>query len=112
MVPTAKPETLNQRSQIENNTFLVTGGAGFIGSHIVEFLLNNKAKKVRVLDSLITGDINNIKTFESFPNFEFIQGDIKNPADCEKACIGIDYISHQAALGSVPRSIENPLATH
>ena len=111
-MPTAKPETLNQRSQIENNTFLVTGGAGFIGSHIVEFLLNNKAKKVRVLDSLITGDINNIKTFESFPNFEFIQGDIKNPADCEKACIGIDYISHQAALGSVPRSIENPLATH
>jgi UDP-N-acetylglucosamine 4-epimerase len=91
---------------------LVTGGAGFIGSHIVEFLLNNKAKKVRVLDSLITGDINNIKPFFSFPNFEFIQGDITKPADCEKACLGIDYISHQAALGSVPRSIENPLATH
>lgn len=100
------------KSQIENNVFLVTGGAGFIGSHIVEFLLNNNAKKVRVLDSLITGDINNIKPFQSFPNFEFIQGDITKPADCEKACIGVDYISHQAALGSVPRSIENPLATH
>lgn len=98
--------------KIEHNSFLVTGGAGFIGSHIVEFLLNNKAKKVRVLDSLITGDINNIKTFLSAANFEFIQGDITNPADCEKACSGIDYISHQAALGSVPRSIENPLATH
>jgi len=100
------------RNQIENSTFLVTGGAGFIGSHIVEFLLNNNAKKVRVLDSLITGDINNIKPFQSSPNFEFIQGDITKPADCEKACLSIDYISHQAALGSVPRSIENPLATH
>ncbi len=100
------------QNQIANNTFLVTGGAGFIGSHIVEFLLNNKAKKVKVLDSLITGDINNIKPFLPLPNFEFIQGDITKPADCEKACIGVDYISHQAALGSVPRSIENPLATH
>jgi UDP-N-acetylglucosamine 4-epimerase len=103
---------LNYKSQIENNVFLVTGGAGFIGSHIVEYLLNNKAKKVRVLDSLITGDINNIEPFRSNPDFEFMQGDITKPADCEKACIGIDYISHQAALGSVPRSIENPLATH
>ena len=100
------------KQQIQNNTFLVTGGAGFIGSHIVEFLLNNKAKKVRVLDNLITGSINNIKPFLSSPNFEFIQGDITKPADCERACLGIDYISHQAALGSVPRSIENPLATH
>jgi UDP-N-acetylglucosamine 4-epimerase len=100
------------KSQIESNVFLVTGGAGFIGSHIVEFLLKNNAKKVRVLDSLITGDINNIEPFRSNPNFEFMQGDITKPADCEKACIGIDYISHQAALGSVPRSIENPLATH
>ncbi len=100
------------KSQIENNTFLVTGGAGFIGSHIVEFLLNNNAKKVRVLDSLVTGDIKNIEPFRSRSNFEFLQGDITKPADCEKACIGVDYISHQAALGSVPRSIENPQATH
>lgn len=103
---------MHNKSQIENNTFLVTGGAGFIGSHIVEFLLSNGAKKVRVLDSLITGNIDNIKPFQSYPNFEFVQGDITKPSNCEKACIGIDYISHQAALGSVPRSIENPLATH
>lgn len=103
---------MNYKSQIESNIFLVTGGAGFIGSHIVEFLLNNGAKKVRVLDSLITGNIENIKPFQSNPNFEFIQGDVTKPSDCEKACIGVDYISHQAALGSVPRSIENPLATH
>lgn len=90
----------------------MTGGAGFIGSHIVEFLLNNGAKKVRVLDSLITGNVENIKPFQALANFEFFQGDITKPADCEKACIGIDYITHQAALGSVPRSIENPLATH
>jgi UDP-N-acetylglucosamine/UDP-N-acetylgalactosamine 4-epimerase len=101
-----------KKNEISNNTFLVTGGAGFIGSHIVEFLLNNNAKKVRVLDSLITGDIKNIRSFESHSNFEFMQGDITKPADCEKACLSIDYISHQAALGSVPRSIENPLATH
>lgn len=103
---------LNIDIEIKNSAFLVTGGAGFIGSHIVEYLLNHNAKKVRVLDNLITGDINNIKSFESYPNFEFLQGDITRPADCERACIGIDYISHQAALGSVPRSIENPLATH
>jgi UDP-N-acetylglucosamine 4-epimerase len=100
------------KSQISNSSFLITGGAGFIGSHIVEFLLNNKAKKVRVLDSLVTGNIANLEPFQSNPNFEFLQGDITNPADCEKACLSIDYISHQAALGSVPRSIENPLATH
>ncbi len=101
-----------KNNQIENSTFLVTGGAGFIGSHIAEFLLNNKAKKVRVLDNLTTGYLENIKPFLSLSNFEFTEGDITNPVDCEKACIGIDYVSHQAALGSVPRSIENPLATH
>ena len=104
--------TVLKNNQIENNTFLVTGGAGFIGSHIAEYLLNNKAKKVGVLDNLATGFLENIKPFLSLPNFEFIEGDITNPTDCEKACMGIDYVSHQAALGSVPRSIENPLATH
>ena len=101
-----------KKEQIQNNTFLVTGGAGFIGSHIVEFLLNNNAKKVRVLDNLATGNIDNVEPFRSYPDFEFTEGDITRPSDCEKACLGIDYISHQAALGSVPRSIENPLATH
>lgn len=99
-------------NQLANNTFLITGGAGFIGSHVVENLLKNGAKLVRVLDNLATGDHKNIEPFLSFPNFEFIKGDITNPEYCDEACRGINYVSHQAALGSVPRSIENPLATH
>lgn len=102
----------NYSNRIKNHTFLITGGAGFIGSHIVEYLLKHQAKKVRVLDNLATGFLDNLKSFQSHPAFEFLQGDITIPADCEKACQGIDFISHQAALGSVPRSIENPLATH
>ncbi len=99
-------------NKISESSFLVTGGAGFIGSHIVEFLINNKAKKVRVIDNLATGFVDNLQPFLSLPNFEFVKGDITIPSDCEKACEGIDYVSHQGALGSVPRSIENPLATH
>lgn len=99
-------------NQLADNTFLVTGGAGFIGSHIVEYLLAAGAKKVRVLDNLSTGFKDNIKPFLSSPGFEFMEGDITLPSDCEKACNGINFVSHQAALGSVPRSIENPLATH
>jgi UDP-N-acetylglucosamine 4-epimerase len=93
-------------------SFLVTGAAGFIGSHITEYLLKNGAKKVVALDNLSTGNKKNIEPFLSNSAFTFIDGDITIPEDCEKACAGIDYISHQAALGSVPRSIENPLATH
>ena len=97
---------------ISKLSFLVTGGAGFIGSHIVEYLLQHKAGKVVVLDDLSTGNKKNIEPFLSYSNFQFIEGDIRNLEDCKKACVGIDYLSHQAALGSVPRSIENPLATH
>jgi UDP-N-acetylglucosamine/UDP-N-acetylgalactosamine 4-epimerase len=97
---------------LSNFSFLVTGGAGFIGSHITEYLLLHKAKKVVVMDNLATGLSENIKPFLDNPNFLFIEGDITNPVDCKKACEGIDYISHQAALGSVPRSIEFPLQTH
>lgn len=93
-------------------SFLVTGAAGFIGSHITEYLLKNGAARVVGLDNLATGSKKNIEPFFSDKSFEFIEGDITNPADCSRACKGIDYISHQAALGSVPRSIENPLATH
>lgn len=97
---------------ISKYTFLVTGGAGFIGSNIVEYLLKYKAGKVRVLDNLATGFEQNISPFFDQTNFEFINGDICNSADCKKAMDGVDYVFHQAALGSVPRSIENPIATN
>ena len=99
-------------NNISNSTFLVTGGAGFIGSNLVEYLLNFKAGKVRVLDNLATGFEQNISSFFALPNFEFIKGDICNIHDCNTAMEGIDFCFHQAALGSVPRSIENPIATN
>ncbi len=97
---------------ISDKTFLVTGGAGFIGSNIVEYLFLHHAKKVIVLDNLSTGFIENLQPFLSRENFDFINGDICNIDDCNKACQGVDYVFHQAALGSVPRSIKNPIATH
>ncbi len=97
---------------LSSKTFLVTGGAGFIGSNIVEYLFKYNAKKVIVLDNLATGFEENIEPYLSLPNFQFINGDICNTNDCNKACIGVDYVFHQAALGSVPRSIKNPIATH
>jgi UDP-N-acetylglucosamine 4-epimerase len=92
---------------------LVTGGAGFIGSNLVENLLKHpQIDGVRVLDNLATGSINNIEEFYSHPNFEFIEGDIRDYETCLQACEGIDLISHQAALGSVPRSIKDPVTTN
>jgi len=92
---------------------LVTGGAGFIGSNLVEHLLSKpEVSFVRVLDNLSTGFLSNIEPFESNPKFEFVQGDIRSYETCLQACEGIDGISHQAALGSVPRSINDPLTTN
>lgn len=92
---------------------LITGGAGFIGSNLVEhFLKDDRVALVRVLDDLSNGYYENIQEFEGHPNFEFIKGDICDYDTCLKACAGIDKISHQAALGSVPRSIENPMRTN
>jgi UDP-N-acetylglucosamine 4-epimerase len=92
---------------------LVTGGAGFIGSNLVEHLLQKEGVQlVRVLDNLATGSLKNIEAFESDPRFEFIQGDIRDYETCLTACDGIDLISHQAALGSVPRSINDPLTSN
>ena len=96
---------------LNNKKVLVTGGAGFIGSNLVEALLNLDAV-VTVFDNLETGKLSNLAEFESNPNFTFIQGDLRNVEDCQKAVKGIDVISHQAALGSVPRSIEFPHNTH
>ncbi len=97
---------------LSDKNFLVTGGAGFIGSHITEYLLKNGAKKVRVLDNMANGFESNIAFFKSYPSFEFIEGDIRNFATCQLACNGIDYVTHQAALGSVPRSIKEPQTTN
>ena len=92
---------------------LITGGAGFIGSNLAEHLLNDaRVKTVRVLDNLATGSVKNIAAFESDPKFEFIQGDIRDYQTCLQATENIDLISHQAALGSVPRSINDPLTTN
>lgn len=91
-----------------NSRFLVTGGAGFIGSNLCEAILN-MGFFVRCLDDFSTGKRENIAPFLEHPNFELLEGDIRNFDTCMKACEGIDYVSHQAAWGSVPRSIEMPL---
>ncbi|CAN5428445.1 SDR family oxidoreductase [soil metagenome] len=96
---------------IKDAHILVSGGAGFIGSNLVEYLLVHGAKKVRVLDNLSNGFVRNFEAFRTHPAFEFMEGDITNEEDCRKACEGITMLSHQAALGSVPRSIKNPIAT-
>jgi len=92
--------------------FLVTGGAGFIGSNLVEYLIKQNAGKVRVIDNLSTGKLHNIDEYTSLSNFEFIEGDISNLETCQEAVKEIDYVSHQAALGSVPRSMEDPINTN
>ena len=97
---------------ISGDCFLVTGGAGFIGSHIVAYLLHNGAGKVRVLDNLSTGSIANVDLFSGYAQYEFIKGDIRDIATCVAACEGITYVSHQAALGSVPRSIKDPATSN
>lgn len=93
-------------------SFLITGGAGFIGSNIVEYLLKYNAGKVRVLDNFSTGSHANIDAFKNNPAFELLTGDIRDIGTCHKAVQGMDYIAHQAALGSVPRSISDPVTTN
>ena len=105
-------ETLFHQKDISRSCFLITGGAGFIGSNIVEYLLKYGAKKVRVLDNLSTGFSSNLEKHRKNKQFEFIKGDIGNYQDCVQACQGMDFISHQAALGSVPRSLSDPIATN
>lgn len=97
--------------QITNQTILVTGGAGFIGSNLCEHLLQHD-NKVVCLDNFATGRTSNIQHLLSNPNFTLIVGDIRNLADCHKAATGVDYILHEAALGSVPRSINDPITSN
>ncbi len=92
----------------ENTVFLVTGGAGFIGSNLCEAILK-KGCFVRCLDDLSTGKQANVDLFADDPHYTFIRGDVKDLDTCMKACEGVDYVLHQAAWGSVPRSIEMPL---
>ncbi|MFT4693831.1 MAG: UDP-N-acetylglucosamine 4-epimerase [Francisella sp.] len=91
----------------KDSVFLVTGGAGFIGSNLCEALLA-KGVKVRCLDDLSTGYYRNVEMFLDNPNYSFIKGDIRDLDTCVKACEGVDFVLHQAAWGSVPRSIEMP----
>lgn len=92
---------------------LVTGGAGFIGANLVERLLQKpEVSLVRVLDNFATGSPANVEAFAGHPKFELVDGDIRSYPTCLKACKGVDGISHQAALGSVPRSIHDPLTSN
>ena len=104
-------ENVYHTEELSNYSFLVTGGAGFIGSNLVAYLLKYGAKKVRVLDNLATGFKENLKEYENHPAFEFMEGDIRDLGTCKKAVRGMDYVSHQAALGSVPRSRSGSTST-
>ncbi|MCV9931294.1 SDR family oxidoreductase [Flavobacterium sp. LS1R47] len=93
------------------NTILITGGAGFIGSNLCEYFLR-QGHKVICLDNFSTGHRHNLKDFISDVNFKLIEGDIRNITDCILAVQGVDYVLHEAALGSVPRSINDPITTN
>ena len=102
----------HHKQDISNLSFLITGGGGFIGSNLVEYLLKYNAKKVRVLDNFSNGYRENLTEFMNNPAFALIEGDIRDLDTCKNAMEGMDYVSHQAALGSVPRSINDPATTN
>ena len=96
---------------MKEKTILITGGAGFIGSNLCEYFLS-KNYKVICLDNFATGHRHNLKDFINNSSFRLIEGDIRKLADCHEAVQGVDYVLHQAALGSVPRSINDPITTN
>jgi len=105
-------DTPYHTGNLNQYSFLVTGGAGFIGSNLVEYLIKYGARKVRVLDNFSTGFRKNTDLFRDYASFELIEGDIRDLDTCKMAISGMDYVSHQAALGSVPRSIHDPVMTN
>ena len=96
---------------IQNKTIVITGGAGFIGSNLCTYFLKSN-NRVVCLDNFATGFKHNIEALLSHPNFTLIEGDIRNLETCQKAVVNADYVLHQAALGSVPRSIHDPMTTN
>ncbi len=96
--------------QIRNSRILITGGAGFIGSNLVERFLS-QSNEVVVLDNFLTGKRENLAAFSGNPAFTLIEGDIRDLATCRKAVSGVDYVLHEAALGSVPHSIQDPMTS-
>jgi len=97
---------------LDNLTFLITGGGGFIGSNLVEYLLKYNAGKVRVLDNYSNGFRKNLRLFADNPALEIVEGDIRDVEVCRAACQGVQVVLHQAALGSVPRSINDPITSN
>lgn len=107
-----QPTSHHGDKDLSNINFLVTGGAGFIGSNLVEYLLKFSAGKVRVLDNFSTGFRKNLDGFWKYPNFELVEGDIRELAACRDAVKDIHIVFHEAALGSVPRSVNDPLMSN
>ncbi|MDB5746612.1 MAG: Vi polysaccharide biosynthesis protein VipB/TviC, partial [Massilia sp.] len=112
-----KIQDVRQQLGEHSHHWLVTGAAGFIGSNLVEALLA-LGQRVTGLDNFATGHRHNLEqvkesvTPEAWTKFNFIEGDIRHPADCAQACAGVDFVLHQAALGSVSRSIDNPIVSN
>lgn len=103
--------TENQKEIISKSNILVTGGAGFIGSNLCETLLEFGAK-VKCLDNLSTGHKENLENIINNPRFQFVKGDIRNLETCQRACDDMDFVLHEAALGSVPRSLKDPITSN